>query len=169
MNWIGVLLASTVVAAIVSGIVAVLTSERHLASENVIQERKNWREHVREIAAQVYDAINCGESDANKFRELRAKLALRLNPHDADDQEILALVAPGDATRAEEFNRRVALLLKHDWERAKRDANLMLWLCTAPPARVKFNEHRPGDGHDYARRRWFARPCRRAACRDREA
>jgi hypothetical protein len=153
MSWSDVI-SSAVVAAIVSGIVALLTSERRLAADNVIQERKNWREHVRKIAADVYQAITSGECEPNKFLELRAKLALRLNPHDPDDQEILALIAPGDAARADEFNQRVALLLKHDWERAKRDANLLLWLRTTPPARVKFRDYRPGDNHNY-RRPWF--------------
>jgi hypothetical protein len=156
MNWIAIVLASGVVAAIVSGIVAVLTSERRLAAENVIQERKNWREQVRDLAAKVYEAILSGESDANNFRKLRAKLALRLNPHDPDDQEILALVAPSDdATRADEFNQRVGLLLKHDWERAKRDANLLLWLCTTPPVLCDFRIYQPGRPHTYRRWRCF--------------
>jgi hypothetical protein len=82
--------------------------------------------------------------------------ALRLNPHDPGDQEILALVAPSDdATRADEFNQRVCLLLKHDWERAKRDANLLLWLCTTPPVRLRFQDYQPGRRHTYTRWRRF--------------
>jgi hypothetical protein len=153
MSWPG-LISSAVVAALVSSIISLLASERRLAAENVIQERKNWREHVRDIAEDVYHEIMSGESDQNKFQELRAKLALRLNPHDPDDQEILALVVPGDAARADEFNQRVALLLKHDWERAKRDTSLLLSLRTTAPVRVKFKDYRPGDNHNY-RRLWF--------------
>jgi hypothetical protein len=86
---------------------------------------------------------------------LRAKLALRLNPNDPDDQEILALIAPGDdAIRADEFNQRVGLLLKHDWERAKRDANILLLLCTTPPVRVRFQDYRPDQRHTYTHWRW---------------
>ena len=103
MNWIAVVLASGVVAAVVSGIVATLTSERRLAAENVIQERKDWREHVRKIAADVYKAFLANESDASTFRELRAQLALRLNPHDAEDQKPLELVVSGNTGRADEF------------------------------------------------------------------
>jgi hypothetical protein len=157
MSVIAILFASSVLAAIVSGVVAFLTSERRLAAENVIQERTKWRERVRDLAEKIYAAIISGESDANKFRELRAKLALRLNPHDADDQEILTLVAPGDAVRADGFNQRVALLLKHDWQRARREANLWILLLTMPPERVRLEDFRPGDAHNYTRWRWFVR------------
>jgi hypothetical protein len=149
MDW-STLISSAVIAAVVAGIVALLTSERQLAAENVIQERKNWREKIRDLAADVYHAINSGESDENKFRELRAKLALRLNPHDAEDQKILELVAP-DVSRADEFNQRVSLLLKHDWERAKRDASLWRLVCKTPPARVRFQDYQPGRHHTYSR------------------
>jgi DNA-binding PucR family transcriptional regulator len=135
-NWIAVVLASSVVAAIVSSIVAVLTSERRLASENVIQERTKWREHVRNLAKEVNDAIST--SDSNKLRELGARIALRLNPHDAEDQEILTLIASSDATRADEFNQRVMLLLKHDWERAKRDGSLWRLVFKTEPTRCDF-------------------------------
>ena len=56
----------------------------------------------------------------------------------ASDQEILELVAPGEAAHAEEFNQRIALLLKHDWERARREGNLWLLLLTIPPERMTF-------------------------------
>lgn len=144
-------------AAVVSGFVSFLTSERRLASENIIQERTKWRERVRCLAEESYSAILRGESDTNNFRELRAKLALRLNPHDASDQEILALVAQGDAVRADEFNQRIALLLKHDWERARREGNLWLLGLTKAPRRVSFQNFRTGHPHSYRRWRWFVR------------
>jgi hypothetical protein len=151
MNWSD-LISSAVIAAIVSGIVAFLTAERRLASENVIQERAKWREDIRDLADQIYRTIVSGAVDADQFGELRAKLALRLNPHDQDDQGILALIVPGDSTRADEFNQRVALLLKHDWERARREANLWLLMFTVEPKRLRFQKFRPGKPHSY--RRW---------------
>jgi hypothetical protein len=157
MDWIASLLASGFVAAVVAGVVALLNSERQLAAENVIRERKDWREKIRKLAAKVYHAFISGESDENKFRVLRAKLALRLNPHDAEDQKILELVAPGNAARADEFNQRVSLLLKHDWERAKRDASLWRLACEKEPDPVRFEAYRPGERYDYTKWRWLCR------------
>jgi hypothetical protein len=157
MKWIAVLLASGVVAAAVSGIITLLTAERRLASENVIQERKDWREHVRKIAANVYKAFLANGPDQDTFRKLRAELALRLNPHEAEDQKILELVESGNAAHAEEFNQRISLLLKRDWERAKRDASLWRLTCEKEPDRVRFEAYRPGVRHDYTKWRWLCR------------
>lgn len=150
MNWI-VLLSSAVVAALVSGFAALLTSERRISAENVIQERMKWREKVRDLAADVYELVVSGEPDTKKYQQLRAQLTLRLNPHDEEDHQILTLVAAGDNARAEEFTQRIALLLKHDWERAKRDANLLQWLCEREPDRVQFHNYRPGQRRIYAK------------------
>ena len=79
MNGFATVIASGFLAAIVSGLVSFLTSERRLASENIIQERTKWRERVRCLADEAHSAILRGETDTNKFRELRAKFALRLN------------------------------------------------------------------------------------------
>jgi hypothetical protein len=46
---------------ILAGLVTFLIAERRLASDNIIQERRNWREHIRELAEQGYKAILSGE------------------------------------------------------------------------------------------------------------
>lgn len=153
MTWT-VLVSSAVIAALVSGVVSFLTSERALASKNILEERKNWRDEIRKLAAEVQEALISSEANKNKLPELRARLMLHLNPHDAEDQAIIDLLAAGDSGRSDEFSRRAALLLKHDWERAKRETNLWLLLFTATPERVKFKDYRPGDSHTYTRWRW---------------
>ena len=79
------LLTSAVIAAIVSGLVALLTSERRIAAENVIQERMKWRDKVRELPSEVRSAF-IGH-DTARLTELRAQFSLRLNPHDLRDQQ----------------------------------------------------------------------------------
>jgi hypothetical protein len=148
------LLTSAVIAAIVSGLVALLTSERRIAAENVIQERMKWRDKVRELASEVRTAFV--EPNTAKLAELRAQFSLHLNPHDQRDQQILALIAPDNTGRVEELTQRVALLLKHDWERAKYEASLYRWLCEKSPERVAFEDYEPGREHDYHRRRFWA-------------
>jgi hypothetical protein len=150
----GTLLSSAVVAAFVAALFSVLTSERRIAAENVIQERKNWRNEIRALSSEVCEALSRpdGDDNENKLRDLRAKLLFLLNPHDAEDKEILAL---DGRTKAEEFSDRVRLLLKHDWERAKREASLLRWLCEREPQRVTYEKFKPGGEYDYRERRWF--------------
>ncbi len=149
-----IILTSTVLAAIVSGLVALLASERRIAAENVIQERMKWRDKIRDLASCVHKELVRVEIDAVKLTELRAKLTLHLNPHDKKDQQILRLIASDGICRADEFTQRVALLLKHDWERAKREASLWRRACEKPPLRVGFEDFTPGCEHDYRLRRF---------------
>jgi hypothetical protein len=156
----GTFLTSTVVAALVGSFVAalfsLLTSERRIAAENVIQERKNWRDKIRALSSEVFEALLRldGDDRENTLRSLRAKFSLLLNPHDAMDQAILTLIAQDSRERAEEFTQRVGLLLKHDWERAKREASLWRRLCEKEPRRVTFEVFRPGAAHAYREGRW---------------
>ena len=118
------LLTSAVIAAIVSGLVALLVSERRIAAGQ--------------------DAPEVG-----KLGVLRARLTLHLNPHDPEDQGILNVIVSNPTNGGEEFTQRVALLLKHDWERAKYEASLLEWLWTTRPTRVHFANYTPGDEHVY--------------------
>jgi hypothetical protein len=152
------LLTSAVIAAIVSALFSVLTSERRIAAENVIQERKIWRDKIRKLALEVHEALVHPEVEAAKLNKLRAKFSLLINPHDSKDEELLQIIAANIATRADEFTQRVALLLKHDWERAKRDASLLRWLLEKPPERVAFEDYKPGSPHNYCVWRWNRHP-----------
>ncbi|WP_316214147.1 hypothetical protein [Bradyrhizobium sp. SZCCHNR2032] len=147
------LLASTVVAAVVSGLVALLTAERRIAAENVIQERMKWRENVRRL---VKEAIQRDTGEI-QLAELRAELALRLNPHDPEDHAILSLIVPEHANRSEELTQRVSLLLKHDWERAKYESSLWRRLWEEPPERVAYEVYKLECQHDYRKRRLHCR------------
>jgi hypothetical protein len=144
------LLTSAVIAAIVSGLVALLAAERRIAAENVIQERMKWRDKVRALVSEARSAMV--ESEATILVELEAQFALHLNPHDQRDQQILSLIVPDNSDSIDELTQRVSLLLKHDWERAKYEASLHRWLCEAPPERVAFENYERGRPHDY--RRW---------------
>jgi hypothetical protein len=131
---------AAVIAALVSALVSVLTSERRIAAENVIQERKNWREEIRELSAVYQTLVLVAEGRDGKLRELRATFYLRVNPHDAEDHRLLQLISETNTEKADEFVQRVALLLKHDWERAKHEASLWRLLWEKPPARIAFED-----------------------------
>lgn len=120
----GALLTSTVIAAIVAAAVAFWTAQRKISIENITQDRRTWREKIRNNALSVHDAlISRDEKSLNKHR---AEFAALLNPNDIDDREIINCIKlPVEGREnecADEFSERIALLLKHDWERVKLEA-----------------------------------------------
>jgi hypothetical protein len=120
------LLTSSVIAALVGAFVALRSSERRIAIENITQERAKWREKIRCSAAEVAAALTA--QDAAGLAKAKLALSLLLNPTDPDDRAIINVVSGDDlgATRAEEFHIHVSLLLKHDWERAKKESTSLL-------------------------------------------
>ena len=121
----GTVLASGVVAALVSGLVAIKNSERKILIENVTQERTKWREKIRTINDEVQNAFL--EKDEKGIQILRSRLRLLLNPIDPMDCDIILdlKTLEEDGATQEKFDRfsiKLSLLLKHDWERVKREA-----------------------------------------------
>ena len=118
--------ASAVISALVSGFVARRNSERAIQIENITKERAKWRDKIREHATVVHRVAT--ERNYAKLSELRLSLSLNLNPTDKEDRAILNAISglqeskPLDADVPREFWDRLALCLKHDWDRAKREA-----------------------------------------------
>jgi len=143
------LLTPAVVATVVSASVSLIASERRIAAENVLQERKKWRDTIRALAEEVHAALADLDRQALKLNALRAKFTLHLNPHDPMDQGILAVINVEEFDRQIEFDNRVALLLKQDWERAKREASLWRRISERPPQRMAFEDFITGRPHRY--------------------
>lgn len=121
-----ILLSSTVVAGFVAAIVSLRTNERNIKITNVTQERAKWRDAMRQLADEILEAAN--EHNEAKLKSLCAQLSLNLNPFDIEDQCIVKTAIELSRTDTQdkkipEFVDRVALLLKHDWDRAKYEAS----------------------------------------------
>lgn len=121
------------------------TSERKILIENVTNERAKWRLKIKELADALTNAVNKGDSSA--VTSVRMQLALNMNPFDKEDQAILETVDKlveraddSDATLME-VNERLSLLLKHDWDRAKHEANPWLGRGSSP-RRVTYCEYK---------------------------
>ena len=121
----------SIVVAIIIAVVTWKIAAKRFVIENIDKERTRWRKEVREIATCVHDAM-IGE-DKKELDRLRNKLRTRLNPYHykvkgRDDGEIIkSMSLPSGIDpleRAEEFACRIALLLKHDWDRAKHNVEL---------------------------------------------
>lgn len=133
-------LSSSVVGGLVAGFVALRTSERKIQIENVTQERAKWREKIRSKSVEVHQAAVAG--DSTKLAEFRLDFSLNLNPFHQEDNDILAAIATLNNrdtldVKLSEFTDRVALLLKHDWERAKYEAKPLLFRW-CPPKRTTY-------------------------------
>lgn len=137
-------LSSSVVGGLVAGFVALRSSERKIQIENVTQERAKWREKIRLKSLEVHQAAVAGNSE--KLSELHLEFSHNLNPFHQQDNDILAVITALKNLdtldiNLPEFTDRVALLLKHDWERAKYEAKPWFFRCH-PPKRTSYEELR---------------------------
>ncbi len=142
MESLAVFLSSTVVAALVAALVSLRTNERKIHIENVTQERAKWRNAMRDLSNSIIKATRTRDFQAVGL--CCAQLSLNVSPFDAEDRaliqaaELLATAEDKDA-QVNEFTERMALLLKHDWERAKREARP--WFFRGEePRRVPYSE-----------------------------
>ena len=132
--------------ALLTAVVTWQIAAKRFVVENIDRERTKWRDEVRGIATCVHDAMIGG--DTKELDRLRDKLRTRLNPYHycakgREDGKIIKSVSlpPGvePLKQAEEFSYRIALLLKHDWQRAKHNVKLCSCKCCEPP-RVSYCE-----------------------------
>lgn len=113
-------------------------NDRNNYHQYITDERRKWRSDIRKLTLELYkDDIFWG----NNCKALKSKFKIRLNPKDPEDKLIMkcfddlieilqTLKQCEDDNRYEEFNdkreelvERIALLLKHDWERVKVESN----------------------------------------------
>jgi len=124
MEYLKIIFTSSVVAGLVAAFVSIWTTQIKISIENITQERAKWRAKVREKALEVHNAIVSREEE--KLQQLKVEFSVILNPSDAEDILIIKSIKlpnPGEELKqSDEFSKRIALLLKHDWERVKLEA-----------------------------------------------
>lgn len=133
-------LGSGVVAGLVAGFVTLRTAERKIAIENITQQRQQWRNKVRDKCVEAVKAFH--GNDSLRILELYVEFQLILNPQDVNDKSILDTLwdmhtNSKDSELAIELSEKLALLLKHDWERAKLEANPR-WFRCGEPERISY-------------------------------
>jgi hypothetical protein len=109
----------------VSALVPFKINERKIAAEYIIKERQTWREKIRKLSLEVLGVKEIDSYDI--ILSLYGELSMILNPIDPEDNEILNILwgikdDPSNKLTRIEFIERITLLLKHDWERAKKEA-----------------------------------------------
>jgi hypothetical protein len=142
--------AAAIVAAIVSlavglvnAFVSLRISSRGIKVDNVTKERAKWRDNVRAKALEVHKAAV--SQNKTRLHELYLEFSLLLNPRDREDRAISNLIhklaekeEPAESY-LRELVERISLLLKHDWQRAKREAKSLSWLRW-PARRMKYEK-----------------------------
>ncbi len=135
LNTIGIILGSSVLAALVAAIFTKKAHEETVALKYITEERAKWRLEVKETMANMNEAINspiCNDEMLAKVRRASTYLKLSLNPHPEQviDKSILRnlkkICETPSYEKFSELETQVSLLLKHDWERAKNEATAPL-------------------------------------------
>ena len=140
-----------------SGAVAsVITSRKTLLAQNVTAERAKWRDKLRTAIEQAFTSRNRAG-----WRALWLTLNVNTNPFDPEDRLIVSRVrqlatAGRNPALEDELIDRLALLLRHDWDRAKYEAgddvlparrmaydDYVQWVSSGMPRRPYWSLQRP--------------------------
>lgn len=117
------ILASSVIASLLTAIFSKFNNDKNILIENVVKERKTWRDKIRSLVLEAENGFQ--KKDENRINCILAQLTVLLNPMDKKDIEILESLKKTkiswDRINIEEFYNKVSLLLKHDWERVKKE------------------------------------------------
>lgn len=123
---------SGISAALVTAWFAKSSDDKKNSLTYITDERRKWRTEIRlktEKIVEIVEKLKKDSADSENLIELkksRAFFEIRLNPIDKEDQAILQTlkdIADGQYDKLEEFQDRIARLLKHDWERSKTEVN----------------------------------------------
>ncbi len=121
-----------VAAALVTAWFAKSSDDKKNSLTYITDERRKWREEIRKETVKVVEIVEKLKKDSAdsenliELKKSRAFFEIRLNPIDKEDQAILQTlkdIADGQYDKLEEFQDRIARLLKHDWERSKTEVN----------------------------------------------
>ncbi len=141
-----VILGSTVVAAFVTAIFTRKSYEDSVSLKYITEERASWREKVKELVSELSEAVHLPTLNRERIKKVRKissylKLSLNPNPKEILDSKIIKcleqLCIDPRYSKVKEIEKLTSLLLKYDWERAKREAKgsisplVLILICTS--------------------------------------
>lgn len=129
---LSVILGSVVISTVISSLMLMSKSKKERDLQYITNERKEWREQMRQIASEMQGA------SYNKTLEITSKLKVRINSFGNEDvsrsylndAHIWKVINELDEVRPNEKELRrkqnqiveyISLLLKFDWERSKEE------------------------------------------------
>ena len=108
---------------------ALRKNEKSIHIEQITKERGKWRSNMRTLTKDICILYSNTSQEIRReeVSSMRAALSTSLNPKCKKDNLIIDQfdkLSVNDVDSLHIFEKHVALLLKHDWERVK-------WECTA--------------------------------------
>ncbi len=134
-----IILGSCLLAALVSGVVTIITSKKQNELQYITAERRAWREEIRKIAHRIQNPDK-RDGKEESIGDVLVDLKVRLNAYgfkgtksceDVDykkDEHIWEAINDIEKNVNLKKNKELlilylSVLLKHDWERAKQEVN----------------------------------------------
>lgn len=132
---LGIFLGSTVMSSLVNVIFSHLTNRKNDTLSHITNERKVWREKIRDLATKIQDCEYQGTNEKNISKYL-VQLKVNINPYgkgkisdfEHDSHIWMEISELEKVTDADNFQKHKELLveylsfmLKEDWERSKRE------------------------------------------------
>lgn len=122
---IAIILGSSFLSAVITSIYNKNNNDSNNKLKYITEERRKWRALIRDT---VITLITSNDQD-EKYK-MCCTLQLNLNPNDKEDtmlvkcaKNYIGCSETEKGLKEEEILKRVALLLKHDWDRIKLEAN----------------------------------------------
>lgn len=119
------LIGSTVISSLITGYLNKKNNDKNNSLKYITDERKNWRKFIRNQITEI-----CTSQDLLQKDKLICELELNLNPNDEYDIKLIntarEYLLDNSINSKEKLLRQSSNLLKHDWERSKKESILFI-------------------------------------------
>lgn len=117
------IVGSSVLSAIITSLFTKSSKDKSDKLQYITNERKQWRDDIRKAAVEVRKISNNEQAEKmfKTIQEAKTYFQVRLNPEDTEDNKLLECFNIENNKMADDFDEFVARLLKHDWERVKKE------------------------------------------------
>ncbi|HFG1962967.1 hypothetical protein [Vibrio cholerae] len=125
---VGIILGSGIFGSLITLLFTRYDKDKSIIIHNVTQERQKWREKIRDLVVDINENSIAG--NWKKVTEARAQFQVLINPYDKNDKDIInrliSLEVNKQTSTLVEINDSISRLLKHDWERVKKETTFFI-------------------------------------------
>ena len=129
----------SLITGLIAGYIAFRSNSENNSLKYITDERRKWRDKMRSLSADFLNIEKSIPLNIQKLKTIKNKIQVRLNPDDLEDKKILILledyILKVEAKKENDFVKleeqiinAFAVLLKYDWERAKKETKKVVFL-----------------------------------------
>ena len=124
-NIVIAIMSSSVLTATITSLFTKISKDKSDKLQYITNERKQWRDDIRKAVVEVRKISDDKQTEKmfKSFQEAKTYFQVRLNPEDEEDNKLLECFDTKNNKITDNFNEYVARLLKHDWERVKKETD----------------------------------------------